>query len=78
VGVRTLAQEGSLTLTDDELFNLTRKKRPAAQARALRSMGIEHRTRPDGSVAVLRAALNQVFGMRSEPVRRRATINWED
>lgn len=44
--------EKPLTLTDAELVDLTRKTRPTAQQRALRFMGIEHRTRPDGSVVV--------------------------
>lgn len=45
-------------LTPDEIAALTGKVRPSAQVRALRAMGIEHRIRPDGSPAVLRAALD--------------------
>lgn len=76
MGVGLLAW--SLTLTDDELIDLTRKRRPSAQVRALRSMGIEHRVRPDGSVAVLRAVVNQEFGVKCNPTPRRSEINWED
>lgn len=39
-----------LSLTPEELFDLTRKKRYSAQCKALRAMGIEHRRRPDGSI----------------------------
>jgi len=41
-------------------------------------MGIEHRVRPDGSVAVLRAVVNQEFGVQCDPALRRPEINWED
>lgn len=44
-----------LCLTHEELVDLTGKQRYSAQRRALRAMGIEHRSRPDGSVAVDRA-----------------------
>lgn len=44
----------SLCLTPEELVSLTKKKRYSAQAKALRGMGIEHRHRPDGSIAVNR------------------------
>lgn len=47
----------SLCLTDEEVIALTRKRRCDAQVRALRSMGIQHWVRGDGSPAVLRAHL---------------------
>lgn len=50
-------------LTDEELSGLTGRKRRDAQVRALRFMGIEHRLRPDGSVAVLRAHVEDMFGL---------------
>lgn len=50
-------------LTPDELIELTGKRRRDAQVRALRFMGIEHRPRPDGSVVVLRAHVEQVLGL---------------
>lgn len=56
------APSHTLTLTADELCDLTGKRRASAQARALKSMGVEHRTRPDGSVAVLRAHLDALLG----------------
>lgn len=70
-----------LTLTDDELVSLTRRHRPSAQCRALRHMGIEHRRRPDGSVAVDRSHYASLLGIvanaKVTPVKR-AEINWED
>ena len=49
-------------LDDDELIKLTQRTRWAAQARVLTFMGIEHRRRPDGSIAVLRAHVEKLFG----------------
>ena len=45
-----------------EIAQLTGRTRSDAQVRALRFMGIEHKVRPDGSVAVLRSHVQQVFG----------------
>lgn len=45
-----------------EVAQLTGRTRSDAQVRALRFMGIEHKVRPDGSVAVLRSHVQQVFG----------------
>jgi hypothetical protein len=50
-------------LTNEEVVQLTGRKRHPAQVRALRGMGIEHRVRPDGSVAVLRALVDALFGL---------------
>lgn len=51
-----------MILDQTELESLTHRTRASAQVRALRFMGIEHRMRPDGTVAVLRANVEQVFG----------------
>lgn len=51
-----------LFLTTDELRDLTGRTRRDAQASALRYMGIEHKIRPDGSVAVLRAHVEKLMG----------------
>ena len=50
-------------LTADEVRDLTGKVRNQAQVAALRHMGIEHRVRPDGSVAVLRAHVESSLGL---------------
>tara|TARA_R110002096_G_scaffold175489_1_gene351278 strand:- start:281 stop:499 length:219 start_codon:yes stop_codon:yes gene_type:complete len=39
-------------LSQQDISTLTGKKRSASQIKALRSMGIEHRIRPDGKVIV--------------------------
>ena len=49
-------------LTPEEIVALTRRKRRPAQVIALRYMGIEHRVRPDGSVAVLRSHVERLLG----------------
>lgn len=49
-------------LTDDEIADLTQRRRRDAQARVLSFMGIEHKRRPDGSLAVLRQHVEVVLG----------------
>jgi hypothetical protein len=49
-------------LISEELASLISRQRRAAQLRQLRGMGIEHRLRSDGSIAVLRAHVERVFG----------------
>jgi hypothetical protein len=48
-------------LTREEVAQLTNRLRPAAQARVLRFMGVEHRIRPDRSLAVMRAHVEKLF-----------------
>lgn len=50
--------QAALTLTPEELKQLTGKMQFNAQARVLRAMGIDHKRRPDGSVVVFRQHLN--------------------
>jgi hypothetical protein len=49
-------------LKPDEITDLTGRQRSDAQCRVLTFMGIEHKQRPDGSVAVLRAHVEKAFG----------------
>lgn len=51
-----------MLLTALEVRELTGMQRPSAQVRALKSMGIECRRRPDGSVVVLCAVVEAVLG----------------
>jgi hypothetical protein len=62
----------SLTLTPDELRELTDARRRDAQERALGSLGIPFGKRPDGSIVVLRSAVEGRFGAGSTiaPPRR--------
>lgn len=56
----------SMFLSCDELHELTNRTQSSAQLRVLRAMGIEHRKRPDGSVAVLRSHIQQLFGASND------------
>jgi hypothetical protein len=47
----------TLCLTAAEVSQLTGKRRPSAQLKALRFMAIDHKRRPDGSLVVLRSKL---------------------
>ena len=60
-------------LDDEELEMLTGKQRRSAQAKALCFMGIEHKLRPDGSVAVLRSHVEKMFGESAVSTIRRKT-----
>lgn len=53
----------SMFLTHEELVELTDRTQHAALARALRSLGIEHKVRADGHVKVLREHVRKQFGV---------------
>lgn len=60
-----------------EVIALTGRQRKDAQIRALRYMGIEHRIRPDGTVAVLKAHVEQSLGLKeSEDVIKETEPDW--
>lgn len=66
-------------LSADEISSMTGRVQRAAQVKVLRFMGVEHRVRPDGTLAVLRAHVEKVFG--ATPAAERKTTpkepNWE-
>lgn len=62
-----------MILTPDELAALTGKVRRDAQVRALRFMGIDHKVRPDGTVAVLRSHAEKVLGGESSSSKVKRT-----
>jgi hypothetical protein len=66
-------------LTDDELRALTKRSHRDAQARVLNFMGIEHKVRPDGSLAVLSAHVERIFGGAPVPIRSKkpAQPKWD-
>lgn len=67
----------TMFLTSDEVHNLTSRVQRAAQKKVLRSMGIEFRERPDGSVAVLRAHVEKEFGLsETKPKAKEFQPNW--
>ena len=51
-----------MLLTTNEIEELTHKKRSKAQSKVLSEMGIEHKTRPDGSIAVLASLVEKALG----------------
>ena len=67
----------SIFLSKEELTELTDKKISTSQRKALNFMGVEHKIRPDGSVAVLRSHVVKVFG-GEESRRKKKPIepNW--
>lgn len=67
-----------MILTNTELIELTGRRVKSSQVRVLRFMSIEHRIRPDGSVVVLRAHVEQVLGLK-EPTNKQVEVepNWD-
>ena len=49
-------------LNPEEIIDLTHKRNRTAQVKALRRMGIEHKVRPNGTVAISRSHIEKVFG----------------
>ena len=62
-------------LAREEIHGLTNKMTRSAQVRALNSMGIEHRVRPDGSVAILRDHISKIFGGVPDSIRKSTKTN---
>jgi len=52
-----------MILDDDQLYQLTKKKRGSAQAVVLNSLGITFKQRGDGSLVVSEAHVQQVLGV---------------
>lgn len=65
-------------LDRDQIRELTDRQRRDAQVRMLRAMGVEHRVRADGSIAVLEAHVAKIFGAEQVPKRREqnAELDW--
>jgi len=66
-------------LASNEIHGLTNRVKKHAQAKVLNSMGIEHKIRPDGSIAILRAHIIKVFDGNPDPVKKApktASPNW--
>ncbi|MGZ5833744.1 MAG: DUF4224 domain-containing protein [Telluria sp.] len=62
----------AMFLSSEEVQELTCRIQRAAQVKVLRGMGIEHRQRPDGTLAVLRAHVEKVFGAAPAAARKTA------
>lgn len=67
-----------MILTHEQLIALTGRSRKDAQVKNLRFMGIEYRLRPDGSIAVSSAHVEQVLGFVAPKEARRESFepNW--
>jgi hypothetical protein len=65
-------------LAPDELRTLTGRTRPSAQARWLKAQGIKMLVRPNGSLVVLRTAVEDSLGAVSKTARsrRKAEPDW--
>jgi hypothetical protein len=73
----TASIQSMMFLTCEEVRALTKRVQYSAQVKALRTMGIEHRARPDGSLVVLRSHIEQMFsGMSEKRKHQRAEPNW--
>lgn len=67
----------SLTLSPDELRELTRRDRPAAQARVLAALGVPFKAHPtDGVLVVSRMAAEKALGTTVE-VQENQPIEWD-
>lgn len=51
-----------ITLTPEEITELTHRSRKGAQCDALKQLGIPFKIRPDGTPVVLRAAMEAALG----------------
>lgn len=66
-------------LVPEEVVALTNRKVRSAQVKALKAMGIEHKVRPDGSVAILRNHITKVFDGSPENLVKQKVVtpNWD-
>ncbi len=66
-----------MILTEEDLVTLTGKQQHRAQRRILDALGIISRVRPDGSLVVLRAHVEEVLGLSdSGKVPKSPEPNW--
>jgi Domain of unknown function (DUF4224) len=56
-------------LTQDEIKELTGRKRHASQAAMLNAMGIAHKQRGDGKILALKNHVEKVFGGGVEKIK---------
>lgn len=66
-------------LTPEEVIELTHKKKRSAQICALRGMGIEHRIRPDGTIAIMRSHIEKILGglaSKNDRINHQKQPNW--
>lgn len=66
-----------MILSDENLEALTHRKQSAAQAKVLSAMGVDFRRRPDGSVIVSVAVVENFLGVASNAKLKVKEPNWE-
>lgn len=49
-------------LTEDEIIELTNRRRRKSQSQVLNALGIQHKVRPDGTLLVLRSHVENELG----------------
>ncbi|MDA0780638.1 MAG: DUF4224 domain-containing protein [Rickettsiales bacterium] len=54
--------QNSICLTENEIQQITNRKRRDCQITALSQMGVDFKRRPDGSIVILRKHFNNVMG----------------
>lgn len=64
-------------LEPTEVAALTGYQRRSGQVRALCFMGVDHKIRPDGTVAILRTAMEECFAMRAKGIGKAREPNWD-
>lgn len=65
-------------LTEEELRFLTKRRQRKLQREVLALMGIDHLVRPDGSLVVSRARVEQLLGLEGGTVEEpEIKINWD-
>ena len=65
----------TLTLTEEEICELTQRKQRKVQAAMLRALGIDSKARPDGSLVVFRSQLG-VNGAASSKRQQEPEPDW--
>lgn len=61
----------TLTLSEDEVRELTQRKHRRVQAAMLRAIGIEPKIRPDGTLLVFRAQVESLLGLQKSDRAKR-------
>jgi hypothetical protein len=64
-------------LTDEEIVELTKKRRRVSQRQVLNALGIVHKVRPDGSLVVARDHALKEFGVAEDKKKQKEVApNW--
>lgn len=66
----------TLCLSDEEIEEVTKRRRFRAQARVLARLGIPVQRRPDGSLVVLRSVAESKLGGEQQPHIVKVEPNW--